>query len=62
MEDAKIYRVATNGSLGEGGAGYLSFKKGREVARDKQLSELLCDHVCAVKTVGPPALGRLVPA
>ncbi len=60
VEDGKIYRVATNSFLGEGGDGYLSFKQGREVARDKLLSELLCDHVSAVKTIEPPAMGRLV--
>ena len=62
VEDGKIYRVATNSFLGEGGDGYLSFKKGREIARGKLLSELLCDHVSAAKTIEPPVLGRLVPA
>lgn len=62
MDDARLYRVATNSFLGEGGDGYLSFKQGREIARDKQLSELLCDYTSAVKTIEPPAMGRLVPA
>lgn len=62
MDDARLYRVATNSFLGEGGDGYLSFKQGREIARGKLLSELLCDHVSAVKTIEPPAMGRLVPA
>lgn len=62
VEDGRIYRVATNSFLSEGGDGYSSFKKGRETARDKQLSDLLCDHVAAVKTIEPPAMGRLVPA
>jgi len=62
VEDAKIYRVATNSFLGEGGDGYGSFTRGRIIARDKQLSDLLCDHVAAVKTIEPPAMGRLVPA
>lgn len=62
VEDGRSYRVATNSFLGEGGDGYLSFKKGREVARDKQLSDLLCDYVSATQKIEPPAMGRLVPA
>ena len=46
--------------IGEGGDGYLSFKKGREIARDKQLSDVLTDYVGTVKTIEPPAMGRLV--
>jgi len=62
LADARLYRVATNSFLSEGGDSYLSFKKGRVVARDKQLSEVLTDYVGAVKTIEPPAMGRLVPA
>jgi 5'-nucleotidase/UDP-sugar diphosphatase len=62
VEDGRLYRVATNSFLGEGGDGYLSFKKGREIARDKQLSDVLTDYVGTVKTIEPPAMGRLVPA
>lgn len=62
LADTRLYRVATNSFLSEGGDSYLSFKKGRVVARDKQLSEVLTDYVGAVKTIEPPAMGRLVPA
>jgi len=45
----------------EGGDGYGAFKRGQVVAREKQLSDLLYDYVCRVKTIEPPAMGRLVP-
>jgi 2',3'-cyclic-nucleotide 2'-phosphodiesterase (5'-nucleotidase family) len=61
VDNAKTYRVATNSFLGEGGDGYLSFKNGRIDARDKQLSEILCDHIKAAKTISPAAPGRLIP-
>jgi 5'-nucleotidase/UDP-sugar diphosphatase len=61
VEDARTYRVATNSFLAEGGDGYAAFKRGQVVARDKQLSDLLADYVGTVKTIEPPAMGRLVP-
>ena len=60
-EDRKIYRVATNSFLAEGADGYTEFKRGRVTARDKLLSELLCDHIRNVQTIAPAAMGRLVP-
>ena len=59
--DDHIYRVATNSFLAEGADGYASFKRGKIVANDALLSEILIDHVRAVKTIEPPAMGRLVP-
>ena len=60
LEDARIYRVATNSFLAEGGDGYAGFLDGRLIRRDRILSELILDHVRRVGTVRPPAPGRLV--
>ncbi len=60
VDNQKIYRVATNSFLAEGGDGYGSLKKGRLIARDKQLSDLLCDYVSKFPVLAPPTLGRLV--
>lgn len=61
-EDRKTYRVATNSFLAEGADGYTEFKRGRVVARDKLLSEVLCDYIREAKTIVPSPMGRLVPA
>ena len=61
VDDQRIYRVTTNSFLAEGGDGYASFKQGRIVGRDKQLSDLMCDYVSQVPVVELPPMGRLVP-
>ncbi|HEX7631670.1 MAG TPA: bifunctional UDP-sugar hydrolase/5'-nucleotidase [Lacunisphaera sp.] len=61
-EDDKVYKVTTNSFLAEGGDGYLAFKKGREIARDVQLSDLLYEGIKARKTIEPPGPGRLMRA
>lgn len=62
LTDSRIYRVATNSFMAEGGDGYRAFLSGEVVHRDAQLSEILCDYTAAVKTITPPTLGRLIPA
>lgn len=61
-EDGRLYRVTTNSFLAEGGDGYLSFKNGRELARDAQMSELFYEGIKERKRISPPPPGRLVPA
>lgn len=60
VDEVKLYRATTNSFLAEGGDGYVAFREGRELGRDRQLSEILADHIKAVGTVTPPAGGRLV--
>lgn len=60
LDDARIYRVTTNSFLAEGGDGYAGFRRGREVARDGLLSQVLIDHVAKAGTVSPPERGRLI--
>jgi len=62
LDDQRAYRVVTSSFLAEGGDGYGSFKNGRVIARDKQLSELMCDYLRTVPVVEPPVMGRLTPA
>lgn len=61
MEPGKLYTVTTNSFLAEGGDGYASLRKGREVGRDANLSELVCDYLKAMGTATVPTMGRLVP-
>lgn len=59
VRDGAMYRVATNSFLAEGGDGYTAFQRGRVVAKDKLLSEVLSDYVRERQVIEPPALGRL---
>ena len=62
VEDTRIYRVATNSFLAEGGDGYASFRQGRVVDRHPQLSAVLTDYIRGKKTITSPPMGRIVPA
>jgi 2',3'-cyclic-nucleotide 2'-phosphodiesterase (5'-nucleotidase family) len=62
VEDARLYRVATNSFLAEGGDGYLSLKAGREIARDPQVSEVVATYIRSARSVTPPPLDHLLPA
>lgn len=61
VADDQRYRVATNSFLAEGGDGYDGFLRGRVVARDAVLSDVIADHVAAATLVRAPETGRLVP-
>jgi 2',3'-cyclic-nucleotide 2'-phosphodiesterase (5'-nucleotidase family) len=62
-DDAKVYRVATNSFLAQGGDLYQTFLRGKVVADGGTLlSDLLLDHFRKNRRVSPPAPGRLVPA
>ena len=61
-EDARVYRVATNSFLAQGGDLYQTFLRGKVVADSGTLlSELLIDYLRKNRRVAPPAPGRLVP-
>ena len=61
LQDEKTYRVTTNSFLAEGGDGYATLARGRKIAEDPLVSEVMSDHIKRLKTVSPPALGRLTP-
>ena len=61
VADGKMYRVATNSFLAEGADGYTEFKRGRVIAKDRLLSEVLSDYIRAAGKIEPPPGGRLVP-
>ena len=61
IEDARIYRIATNNFLGEGGDLYQTFPEGKKVDHiDKDLAELVIEHFKTTGTVDAPPLGRLI--
>ena len=63
VDDAKVYRVATNSFLAQGGDLYQTFLKGKVTADSGVLlSDLLMDYMRKNRRVAPPAPGRLVPA
>ena len=60
VADDKLYKVTTISFLAEGGDGYAAFKRGREISRDAQLSDILYEGIKARNRIEPPAAGRLV--
>jgi 2',3'-cyclic-nucleotide 2'-phosphodiesterase (5'-nucleotidase family) len=61
-DDARVYRVATNSFLAQGGDLYRTFLRGRVIADSGVLlSDLLLDHLRKNRRVAPPSPGRLVP-
>lgn len=61
-DDARVYRVATNSFLAQGGDLYQTFLRGKVVADGGTLlSDLLIDHFRRNRRVAPPAPGRLAP-
>lgn len=62
VTDDRVYRVGTINFLAEGGDGYAAFKRGRVIATDAPMSDLLVEHVRAAGTIDVPTAGRIVPA
>ncbi len=62
VADDRLYRVATNNFLAEGGDGYAAFKRGRVIATDASISDLLIGHVRSAGAIDVPTPGRLLPA
>ena len=62
IEDAHIYRIATNNFLGEGGDLYHTFLEGKKVDNiDKDLAQIVIEHFETAGTVDAPPMGRLIP-
>jgi len=61
VKDNKLYKVATNNFLGQGGDLYLTFLESKQIDTGKSLSEMVIDYLQKVKTVDAPVKGRLIP-
>jgi len=62
LEPARLYRVATNSFLAQGGDLYQTFLQAKQVDSGRPLSEVLTSHFRAHGEVPPPTMGRLRPA
>lgn len=60
-EDDRVYRVATNSFIWEGGDLYTMFVGTKLLSRRGLLSEIVMDHLKRNRTVDAPRPGRLVP-
>ncbi len=61
--DARVYRVATNSFMAQGGDLYQTFLKAKKLDDGKVLlSDLVMEYLRAKKSIGAPEPGRLVPA
>lgn len=60
-DNNKIYKVATNSFIWEGGDLYQTFLGTKAISKSGLLSEIVMDYLKAKKTVGLPKAGRLIP-
>ena len=60
-ENDKIYRVATNSFIWEGGDLYQTFLGTKAISKSGLLSEIVMKYLQDKKTVGLPKAGRLIP-
>jgi 5'-nucleotidase/UDP-sugar diphosphatase len=61
LDDARVYRVATNSFVAEGGDLYTTFLKTRPRDSGRSLAEVVMEAFRKAGEVGPPQAGRLVP-
>ncbi len=57
LGEDRLYRVATNSFLAEGGDRYLPFRNGREIARDALIADCVIDHLTRRRHDRTPAPG-----
>ena len=62
LDPERLYRVATNSFLAEGGDRYQALLRGKETARTALISEVVIDRIRAAGTITPAPLGRMVAA
>lgn len=60
-DDGKIYRVATNSFIWEGGDLYQTFLGTKSISKSGLLSEIVMQYLKDKKTVELPKVGRLIP-
>jgi 2',3'-cyclic-nucleotide 2'-phosphodiesterase/3'-nucleotidase len=63
LDDARVYKVATNSFLAQGGDLYQTFPRAKKVDDGKVLlSDVVIEYLRAKRTVSAPEAGRLTPA
>ncbi|HEV8385675.1 MAG TPA: 5'-nucleotidase C-terminal domain-containing protein, partial [Candidatus Acidoferrales bacterium] len=62
MEDGKLYRVATNSFLTQGGDLYETFLHTKQSDAGKLLSTIMMEYLQKQGEISAPAAGRLIPA
>ncbi len=60
-DDSKVYRVATNSFVAQGGDLYETFLKTKQTDMGKLLSEVVMDYIRDKKAIDAPVPGRLIP-
>jgi len=61
LDPSRVYRVATNSFLAEGGDLYETFLRAKQANSGRPLSDVVIDHFRKRGEVPPPKLGRLSP-
>jgi 5'-nucleotidase / UDP-sugar diphosphatase len=62
LDSSRVYRVATNSFLAQGGDLYETFLRAKQTDSGRALSDVVIDHFRRRGEVSPPKLGRLRPA
>lgn len=60
VDEQRVYRVATNGFIANGGDLYETFTQTKQVDMGRPLSDVALDYVRKQRTIPPPQMGRLV--
>lgn len=61
VDDRKTYKIATNSFVAQGGDLYQTFLGTKQGEEGPLLSDIVMDYLKRKGTVGPPAMGRLLP-
>ena len=62
VDDRRIYRIATNNFLGEGGDLYQTFLEGKKIEHvEEDLAQIVIEHFRTAGEVEAPIQGRLIP-
>jgi 2',3'-cyclic-nucleotide 2'-phosphodiesterase (5'-nucleotidase family) len=61
LNDAKIYKVATNSFVADGGDLYATFHDLKKTNSSTPFSSLVIDYIKANKVIDEPQMGRLIP-
>lgn len=60
-DNQKLYRVATNSFLAQGGDLYQTFLQVKQADSGKSLSDMVMEYLQKHREIQPPKMGRLIP-